>query len=89
MTRLTSLTVILPTEFTSHRMQRMFLTRRHATRMALPAITQARRALAYRAAPVAMLDVHEPAAFNWSALGSVLLMVIMVAVACWATGVRL
>lgn len=92
---LTSLTVILPTEFTaarhleSGRLQRMFLTRRHATRMSLPPVLQARRALAQRTAPVYAPDGRERAGFNWSALSSLLIMVAMVALACAVTGVRL
>lgn len=91
----TTCTVILPTDFTAARhlesgqLQRMFLTRRHATRMRLPPVLQARRALAQRQAPVYAPDGRERAGFNWQALSSVLLMVAMVALAVAATGIRL
>lgn len=80
--------VILPTEFAAHRMQRMFLTPRHATRMTLPAPIVARRAMPGRPAPrYAPSDV--PVTRNWSSLASVLLMVAVVVLAVVVTGVRL
>lgn len=88
-------TPIIHTEFTAARhlesgkLQRMTLTRRHATRMSLPPVAQARRAMAQRTAPVYAPDGRERAGFNWSALSSVLLMVAMVALAVACTRIRL
>lgn len=79
--------VILPTEFTAHRMQRMFLTRRHATRMPLPAVVVARRAP--RPAPAPVADYTRPDGRSWSSLASVLLMIVVVVAAVLVTGVRI
>lgn len=70
--------VTLPTEFTAHRLQRMFLTRRHATRMTLPAVMVARKAV--RHAPVVADCTGELQPHTWPwALASMLIVLAVVA----------
>lgn len=77
--------------FADHPLQRIFLTRRQASRMTLPGPLEARRALARTAVgkPAVPPDERysEPGRVGW-ALASVALMVLAVALAVWATGVR-
>lgn len=81
--------------FAAHPLQRIFLTRRHASPMALPGPLEARRALARGRVlvPATALPgpgegpTSEPGRIGW-ALASVALMVLAVALAVWATGIR-
>jgi hypothetical protein len=90
--------VITPIDFTTTRLQQMFLTRRHATRMLIPTLIQVRRdrqVVAAVAAPAVL--VAESACIaspvrtlvNWGALSSVALMLVIVVLAVAATGLRL
>lgn len=79
--------VTRPAEFTAHRMQRMFLTRRHATRMTLPEPIEERRERQLQPTRYAS-DTTVPATRNWSGLASVLLMVALVVAAVAVTGLR-
>lgn len=80
--RLSSARVALPTEFTAHKLQKMTLTRRHMTRMALPVAISARRELT-ASAPTPRVyapDGMVRPGFNWSALGSIALMILIVVI---------
>lgn len=87
--------VITPIDFTTTRLQQMFLTKRHATRMRIPTLIQVRRDRQVVAAPAVLvaesaciaIPVRTPV--NWGALSSVALMLVIVVLAVAATGLRL
>lgn len=76
--------------FTGHRLQRMFLTRRHATPVRLSPVIVARRAR--RPADPRIVapdfDIRPESERGW-ALASLALMVLVVVLACCAAGIRL
>lgn len=76
--------------FAGHRLQRMFLTRRHATPMRLSPLIVARRAR--RPADPRIVapdfDIRQESEHGW-ALASLALMVLVVVLACCAAGIRL
>jgi hypothetical protein len=77
--------------FTGHRIQRLFLTRRHASRLTLPAPILARRAKHSSPTRYAMSDVElsqtTRPAHGWT-LASAALILLVVLLACYASHVR-
>ncbi len=75
--------------FTGHRLQRMFLTRRHATPVRLSPVIVARRARRPADPRIAPdFDIRPESEHGW-ALASLALMVLVVVLACCAAGIRL
>jgi len=78
--------------FTGHRIQRMFLTRRHSTRLSPPALILARRARHSAPTRYAMSDVEfsesRRPGHGWT-LASAALILLVVVLACCASHVRL
>lgn len=75
--------------FTGHRLQRLFLTRRHATQVLPPRILAARRARQSAAPRTALQEpVFQAESERGWALASLALMVLVVVLACCAAGVR-
>ena len=75
--------------FTGHRLQRIFLTRRHANQVLPPGLIMARRAR--RPSPrlaAPDFDIRPESERGW-ALASLALMVLVVVLACCAAGIRL
>lgn len=76
--------------FTGHRLQRMFLTRRHATPVRLSPVIVARRARRPKEPRIVAPDpdIRPESERGW-ALASLALMVLVVVLACCAAGIRL
>lgn len=75
--------------FAGHRLQRLFLTRRHACRVAPSRVIAARRARQSAAPRIASSDseIRHESERGW-ALASLALMVLVVALACCAAGLH-
>lgn len=88
-TTIHSTTVVLPAHaFSSHKLQRMFLTRRSATALRLTPIQEMRRTRSVPSAKRLDLETAPAPRRQWVAAAcSITLMVAMVVLSCWATGI--